>query len=268
MAWQSLGLGSHLPISIHAGTSLAFSSSIIAPDFPLAYAASMNKRILILDGSINHSVYRPVEEWSRTFGDVPFDAIHLPSHAPVHSLDRYTHVLLTGSEASLMTPELWFKVEAGIVCDAVDRGLAVLGSCFGHQMLAWALSGSEFVRRAPIPELGWVAIDIAKPDALLAGLPSPWHAFAAHLDEVVAPPPPWNVLAANAACAVQAMRYGDHPVWGIQPHPETSPDEAVFQMKALMDQYPEYAQQIRQAIESPVRDDGVTAALIAAFLRS
>jgi GMP synthase-like glutamine amidotransferase len=254
--------------SLLDGTSLAFSPATIARDFPLAYAAPMNKRILILDGSINHSVYRPVEEWSRTFGDVPFDAIHLPSNARVHSLDRYTHVLLTGSEASLMKPEPWFKVEADIVCDAVDRGLAVLGSCFGHQMLAWALSGPEFVRRAPIPELGWVAIDIVKPDSLLAGLPSPWHAFAAHLDEIVAPPPPWRVLAANAACAVQAMRYGDRPVWGIQPHPETSPDEAMFQMKAVMDQYTEYAQQIRQAMESPVRDDRATANLIAAFLRS
>jgi len=228
----------------------------------------MEKRLLILDGSIDRSVYHPVEQWARHLGDVPFDAVHLPSDEPVPPLDRYTHVLLTGSEASFEQPEPWFEVEAGIVRDAVDRDLSVLGSCFGHQMLTWALSGSETVRRAPTPELGWVAVELATPDPLVADLPNPWHSFAAHLDEVVAPPPPWRILAANEACAVQAMRYGDHPVWGIQPHPETSPDEALCQMKAAMKRYPEYAERIREALESPVRDDRVTFQLIEAFLRS
>ncbi len=229
---------------------------------------AMEKRILVLDGSINRSVYRPVEQWARYLDDAPFDAVHLPSNGLVPSLDRYTHVLLTGSEALFAQPETWFDVEADIVRDAVGRDLAVLGSCFGHQILAWALSGPETVRRAPIPEVGWVAINIVKPDSLIADLPNPWHTFAAHLDEVVAPPAPWCVLAANDACAVQAMRYGDRPVWGIQPHPETSPEEAVFQMKAGMERHPEYAPQVRQAMESPVRDDRATPQLISAFLRS
>ncbi len=150
----------------------------------------------------------------------------------------------------------------------VDRGLAILGSCFGHEMLVWALSGPKYVRRAPIPELGWVAIEIVEPDPLLADIPNPWHAFAVHLDEVVAPPAPWRILAANEVCAVQAIRYGDLPVWGIQPHPETDPDEAKRQMQSGIELYPEYAQQIRQAMESPVRDDHVTQQLIDAFLRS
>jgi GMP synthase-like glutamine amidotransferase len=239
---------------------------MIDADASLLYAASMEKRVLVLDGSIDRSVYRPVEQWARYLDAVRFDAVHLPSNVPVPSLDRYTHVLLTGSEASFERPEAWFETEADIVRDAVDRGLAVLGSCFGHQMLAWALSGPECVRRAPTPEVGWVAIDIVKADPLVADLPNPWHTFAAHLDEVVAPPAPWCILAANDACAVQAMRYGDRPVWGIQPHPETSPEEAVFQMKAGIEQHPEYAQHIRRAMESPVRDDRATPRLIAAFL--
>jgi len=228
----------------------------------------MQKRILVLGNSLDCSVYRPVEEWSRTFGDVAFDAIHVPAGELIPALDRYTHLLLTGSDASFAEPASWFDPEADAVRDAVERGLAVLGSCFGHQMLAWALSGHECVRRAPTPELGWVAIDIVQPDPLFANLLSPWHTFAAHLDEVVAPPEPWRVLATNEACAVQAMRYGDLPVWGIQPHPETAPGEARLQMEAALAQYPEYAREIRQAIESPVRDDRATPLLIAAFLRA
>jgi GMP synthase-like glutamine amidotransferase len=228
----------------------------------------MTKRLLIVDSALDRSVYCPVEQWAPYLDGVLFDAIHLPSGESLPSLDPYTHILLTGSEASFAQPQSWFDVEIDIARDAVGRGLAVLGSCFGHQMLAWALSGPETVRQAPTPELGWVAVDILVPDALVANLPHPWHAFASHMDEVIAPPPPWRVLASNGACAVQAMRYGDLRVWGIQPHPETSPVQAMVQMKAGLKKYPEYAQHIRQAMTSSVRDDGATPALIAAFLRS
>ncbi len=227
----------------------------------------MPKRILVLDNSTDRAVYRPAEEWSRHFGGVPFDAVHAPSGEPIPPLDRYTHLLVTGSDATFSRPEPWFDVEAEVVRAAVDRDLAVLGSCFGHQMLAYALSGPETVRRAPIPEVGWIAVEIVQPDPLFAGLPNPWHAFSAHLDEVFELPEPWRVLARNDACAAQAMRYGDRPVWGIQPHPETSPDEARFQMEAGIEQYPQYAREIRRAIESPVRDDRAAPQLAAAFLR-
>jgi GMP synthase-like glutamine amidotransferase len=232
----------------------------------IVYPAPMQKRVLVLDNSTHPTVYRPVGEWSRNFGRVPFDAVQVPSHEPVPPLDRYSHLLVTGSEASVCDLQDWFDVEADVIRAAVERGLAVLGSCFGHQMLAWALSGRGYVRRAPTPELGWVAIDIVAPDPLLADLPTPWHTFAAHLDEVVDPPAPWRVLASTASCAVQAMRYGDHPIWGIQPHPETSPDEARIQMQAGISQHPEYEREIRAAIASPVRDDRTAPKLAAAFL--
>jgi len=235
----------------------------------LSYASSMKKRILVLGNSIDRSISRPVEEWARYFGRVSFDAVQLPLSEPVPDLDRYTHLLLTGSEASFRKPQPWFDVEADVVRDAVGRGLPVLGSGFGHQLLVRAISGPEYVRRARIPEIGWVSIDIVKSDPLVASLPNPWHTYTSHIDEVIEPPDPWRILAANATCAAQVVRYGDRPVWGVQPRPETSPDEAKFQMEAGFDQFPRYAQQIRRSIiESPVRDDAVAPQLMAAFLKS
>lgn len=229
----------------------------------------MKKRILVLGNSIDRAVLRPVEEWSRYFGKTPFDVVQLPDNEPVPSLDRYTHILLTSSEASFRKPEPWFEIEANVVRDAVDRGLSILGSGFGHQMLAWALSDPELVRPSRIPELGWVAIDIIRTDPLLASMPNPWHAYTSHTNEVVLPPDPWIILASNGACSVQAMRYGDQPVWGIQAHPETLPEEAKLQMESGIESYPKYAQQIRRLkIESPVRDDGVAAQLASAFIKS
>jgi len=223
---------------------------------------------LILDGSLDQGFYFPVGQWSRAFDATPFDAVHLPSGESVPPLIGYTHLLLTGSEASFEEPEPWFDVEARVVREAVNRGLSILGSCFGHQMLVWALSGFEHVRRAPTPELGWVAVEILVEDSLLGALPNPWHTFSAHMDEVVAPPEPWRILASNHACGVQAMRYGNRPIWGIQPHPETQPDEARALMLGAIEKYPEYAERIRLAMGSPVRDDAVARRLMSAFLRS
>jgi len=226
----------------------------------------METRILVLGNSVDRALYRPVDEWSRYFGDVPFDAVQMPQDEPTPPMDRYTHLLVTGSDASLTRPEPWFEREANVIREAAGHGLAILGSCFGHQMLAWALSGPQYVRSALTPEVGWIPVDILHPDPLFADCPNPWHSFAAHLDEVVSPPPPWRILAATPACPVQAMRYGDHPIWGIQPHPETTPQEAVLQMENGIAQYPEYTAAIRQAIEAPVRDDRVTPMLCKAFL--
>ncbi len=235
----------------------------------LFYSVLMKKRMLVLDNSKGQAICKPVDAWSRHFGNVSFDTIHVCSGDPMPSLDRYTHLLLTDSEASLCHPEPWCDIEAELVRQAAEQGLAVLGSGFGHQMLAWALSGPDFIRPSRIPELGWVSIELLRADSLFCDVPSLWHVFAAHDDEVVMPPAPWIVLASNRACSVQAMRYGHHPIWGIQPRPEMTAEEARAQMEWGIDSYPMYAQQIRQAkIESPVRDDGVAQQLISAFLKS
>jgi len=228
----------------------------------------MCERILIVDASLDHTAYWPVQQWIPYLGGAPADAVHLPSTSAVPSLSRYTHILLTGSEATFEEPAPWFELEADLVRDAVDRDLAVLGSCFGHQMLVWALSGPQSVRRAQCPELGWVSIEILGKDQLLDDLPNPWHAFAFHLDEVIAPPSPWRVLAKNDACSVQAIRYGDQRVWGIQPHPETDPPEARRLMEMALRQAPDRAEEIRRAMSQPVCDDAVTAQLVDSFLQS
>lgn len=228
----------------------------------------MSKRLLILDNSIDLDTYRPVEHWAPHLGDVPYDSRHMPSGEKLPSLDRYTHLLLTGSHASFSEPAPWFAVEADIVRRAVEHDLCILGSCFGHQMLVWSLSGSEFIGPAGTPELGYVVVHLDVSDPLLAELPNPWHAFTAHMDEVSHPPFPWVVLASNGACAVQAVRFGHRLVWGIQPHPEIDPDEARKQMHHALDRYPAYASVIQQQIDAPVQDDRTTHLLMRAFLHA
>lgn len=180
-------------------------------------------RVLIVDNSLNHPIYVPEREWKPYLRGVPYDVVHIPGGDAIPSVDRYTHMILSGSTASLVDPPAWAVVEARLVSEAADSGLAILGSCFGHQMLVYALSGDPYVRRAAVPEVGWIAVKMTAEDDLFAEAPNPWHAFAWHNDEVVDLPEPWRVLGRSTMCGAHVIRYGDAEIWGLQSHPETRP---------------------------------------------
>ncbi len=224
------------------------------------------KRVLILDGSIHRDIYAPTRHWREFLGDVESVSVHLPSGSEPPSLDDFTHLILTGSEASITRPEPWYDHAIRSVHEALEKGVAVLGSCFGHQMLALALSGEAHVGPSETPEIGWIEVEILQEDALLEGLPRRFWSFASHLDEVKDPPPPWKILARSAGARVQVMRYGRHPIWGIQAHPEIRPQEALSLLKKDMELYPGRAPMIRAALASGPRDDGTIQRITANFL--
>ena len=229
----------------------------------------MKPRVLILDGALYTKVYRPTNDWRRLLDGVAFDSIHLPSGGVPPEIDRYSHLLLTGSEASIVQPAPWFEVEAQAIRRAADLGRPILASCFGHQMLVRTLAGTEWVGPSQTPELGWVEVQIVAQDELLDGLPNPFYTFAAHFDEVRANlPPPWRILATNERCRVQAIRYGDRPIWGIQPHPEIRPEEAQRLLKLTRVAVPAKAHLARKALAQTPKDDGVAAEIVQRFLTS
>jgi len=189
----------------------------------------MPPRILILDNAVHRFLFHPTGPWRRLLDAVAYDRVNVPSGQEIPPLDRYTHLLLSGSEASICSPKPWFEVEAATIRTAVDRGLPVLGSCFGHQMLVYALSGAESLCASAAPEVGWIEVEALEADELLTDLPERWHTFAYHFDEVSAPPPaPWRTLARSERCPTQIIRYGELPVWGVQPHPEVTVAKARF----------------------------------------
>ena len=99
-----------------------------------------------------------------------------------------------------------------------------LGVCLGHQLLAAALGGA--VGLMARPEVGLARIDLTpegQRDPLFAGLGPTFETFQWHGAEVARVPDGGLVLARNEACAIQAMRWGDH-AYGLQFHPEIEPD--------------------------------------------
>jgi len=226
----------------------------------------VEKRVLILDGSIYPDFYRPSDEWRGLIDGVPADSVHLPSGESVPDLALYTHIIVTGSEASINQPQFWFEVEAQAVRHAFELGKVMLGSCFGHQMLVWAWSGSQYTAVSPTPETGWIDVEVVEEDELLDGLGSPLHMFVSHFDEVRNLPPPWKVLARSSGCEVQMVRYADRPIWSIQGHPEIPPENARRLMEGMLVRAPQMAPRIHLALSQTPRDDGIAAEIVRRFL--
>lgn len=221
-------------------------------------------KIAIIDNAIDPDVYRPVLHWSRWLtGDwVSFEAPggRLPSLD-----DGFTHILLTGSEASIMERLPWAEAEVALVRDALALGLPILGSCYGHQLLALAIGGPRFVRRCEDPEIGWLPIRVLGNDPLL-GPARTAYAFTLHFDEVVDPGGLLTVLAGTPVCPIHAFRYGGRPVWGVQSHPEIGPGHGRELLGAAIGRGYAGRPLFERALASEPRDDGLARSVVATFL--
>jgi GMP synthase-like glutamine amidotransferase len=138
--------------------------------------------------------------------------------------DAFSHLIVSGSEASTTCRQPWEESLERVVQRFVASGKPLLGICYGHQFLAKVLAGPDHVRRAATPEFGWVAPALnASP--LLEGLQAPTF-MVCHFDEVHHLPVHFRILGSSPDCAVQAFQYKDLPVYGVQFHPEYGLAEA------------------------------------------
>jgi GMP synthase-like glutamine amidotransferase len=220
-------------------------------------------RAAIIDNSIDPGIYRPVEHWSRHL-TVPWDAF-VARDGCFPDPAAYSHFILTGSEASILERDPWVDVEAGVVREAVAAGVAVLGSCWGHQLLALALAGESHVRRCEQPEIGWVPIRVETENEIL-GPAGTRYMFSVHYDEVRDLPASFEILASTGACPVQAFRFGGRPVWGLQGHPEVDIPTGLRFLQDLVDSGFKGRDLLLEALRQPPRDSGLILRIVRAFL--
>lgn len=227
-------------------------------------AGRTSRAVAIIDNSIFPEVYKPVEHWS-AYLDGPWQGF-VARQGQFPDPARFSHIILTGSEASILEREPWVDDEAALVREAASAGTVLLGSCWGHQLLAYALAGEGHVRRAVRPEIGWIALRLERTSDLLGPAGTSPFVFSSHFDEVFDLPPRFEVLASTEACSVQAFRMAGAPIWGVQCHPEIDIPTGTRFIRDLLDQGFKGQEALQAALDGPPRDSGLIRPIVRTFL--
>lgn len=118
----------------------------------------------------------------------------------------------------------WLAPTRALIRATVADGISTLGVCLGHQLVNVALGGEVILNpRGRIVGLVPLSLSAAgEVDPLLGGL-SGRDVVHYNGDVVTRLPEGAWVLATSPDGSVQAVRYGPR-VWGVQFHPETTPE--------------------------------------------
>jgi GMP synthase (glutamine-hydrolysing) len=118
----------------------------------------------------------------------------------------------------------WLAPVRGLVGEALETGVPVLGICLGAQLLAHVAGGTVRARHG-LPESGSTELTLrpeALEDLLFQGLPARVKAVEHRVDAITRLPRDAHWLASSERCPVQAFRVGEF-AWGVQFHPEATP---------------------------------------------
>ncbi len=128
--------------------------------------------------------------------------------------------------AIILSPGPCAPAQAGITVETVRRWgptVPILGVCLGHQAIGEAYGGR--VVRASHVMHGKTSAVTHGGTGVFAGLPSPLEVMRYHslVIEPASLPAALAVVArsADAPDEIQAVRHRDHPVFGVQFHPES-----------------------------------------------
>lgn len=131
-------------------------------------------------------------------------------------------VVIGGSLLSPLSDREWIRDEEELVRGLVERGVPTLGICFGHEIMASALGGElgrwktmrlELDRIVPIVD-----------DPIFAGFDGEILSPVSHSVYVSKLPPDFVHIARSEKCEYMGMRHREHPVYGVQFHPEMDPE--------------------------------------------
>jgi len=177
---------------------------------------------------------------------IDWDSVNLDEGEAIPALDGYNALISMGGPMDVfdIAENPWLETEKSVILQAVqERGIAFLGVCLGHQILAEALGGK--VGRMAVPEVGQMTVSLnaaGKADPLFQGLDETLTCLQWHGSEIQTPPEACEILASSLACASQAVRIGKR-AYGLQFHIEMTA-ETVCEWGAI----PAYKQALEAAL--------------------
>jgi GMP synthase (glutamine-hydrolysing) len=165
-------------------------------------------QITVLDagGQYCHLIARKIRDLG-VYADVH------PSDTPASELRGRKGLIISGG------PDSVYESDSSRIDPAIlSQGAAVLGICYGQQLMAHELGGH--VRKGTKGEYGLAVLERTKPHALFADLNGDSQVWMNHRDQVDSVPDGFDVLAKTSTCSVAAMAHRDRPLMALQFHPE------------------------------------------------
>jgi len=174
--------------------------------------------ILILN-TIENEEYR--QRFESGVRDNIYPALHvrdLNLKAEIGNLSDYSHLLISGSGLSTIDGSDWEVKFFEVIRHFVDNQKAILGICYGHQLLAKYLGGSSCVCKSCNPQFGFRYMQTS-PNELFRGIRGV-YSMVAHFDEVTNLSDDFEVIAEDDEGMIQGFQYKGSRIWGVQFHPE------------------------------------------------
>ncbi len=132
-----------------------------------------------------------------------------------------TGAIITGSWSMVTDKADWSERTADWIRQAIPLDLPLLGVCYGHQLMAYALGGKVGANPKG-GEKGSFPVtltDSGKNNPLLDGFPETFQANLFHEQSVITPPQNTETLAFSAKDKHQMLRYNTS-AFSVQFHPE------------------------------------------------
>ena len=122
-------------------------------------------------------------------------------------------IIFTGGPASV------YLENAAVIDKSIyERGIPILGICYGAQLMSHQLGGR--VEKAPEREYGKTLVNLDTTSPLFSGLPEKNICWMSHNDTIFEAAPGFRITASTPDCPVAASEDATRKLYNVQFHPE------------------------------------------------
>lgn len=115
------------------------------------------------------------------------------------------------------------KISLEVIHEWINKGIPILGICYGHQLLAHVLGGK--VEKGAQGEYGPIDVEIVADSLLFRGMPRRFRVWMNHRDSVFELPSGFYATAKTKNTPIAAFENARMRVFGVQFHPEVEHTE-------------------------------------------